>query len=69
MSYHAAYLARMRKAETVWQVTNRNRFCAGVVVRNKRVILAAPILEWAIGSQFSSFKAGCLERNWKVVRA
>ena len=41
-------------------------FCAGGTIIDHRVAIAAPILTWMLGKGWTSMKAYCLRKGWKV---
>ena len=40
-------------------------FCAALVVRNSRVVAAAPVLEWALGWRWVDFYGFCAGKGWE----
>ena len=49
--------------ETLWQITAPH-FCAGLVVVDGRVTVAAPILKWSIGRDWPWVRDYCKRKGW-----
>jgi len=41
-------------------------FCSGVIVRDGRVVEAAPIVRWTIGKRYEWLADYCRRHGWKV---
>lgn len=49
------------------RITARH-FCAGLVVRDGRVVEAAPILRWTVGKLSADVREHGRRRGWKMER-
>lgn len=52
-------------SETIIQVTT-DHFCAGLVVREGRIVKAAPAFQKFVGRDFEWFKRAAKTAKWKV---
>ena len=52
---------------TLWQI-DPGYFCAGLVVRDGRVVLAAPILGWAVGKPWVEVRAWAERQHARLTR-
>lgn len=44
-------------------------FCAGIDVKEDKIIMAAPILRWSIGKTFTWFEKYAGRKRWKLTWA
>lgn len=51
----------------LWQVEN-DYFCAGIIVINNKIKIAAPILGWSEGKSFDYFKSYANRKKWKLIK-
>ena len=49
--------------ESLWRITAPH-FCAGLVVRDGKVVRAAPILAWAVGKEWLVVKRYMVRKGW-----
>lgn len=41
-------------------------FCAGGEIRNREVIVTAPIIKYMVGWEIETVFSYCMARNWKI---
>ena len=52
--------------DQLYQVTSPY-FCAGLVTKGGQIVMAAPILRWAIGRTIGYMQNYCQRKGWQIV--